>query len=427
MWTQKHAPTSLSDIVGHSDTIARLVSWTKEWENGKRQRPILLAGPAGVGKTAMARCLANDARWDCFELNASDTRDAPTLERLVGVAASSASLFGNRKMILLDEIDGLFSQDRGGLAVIARLLSENSCPFMLTANDVWDRKLSQIRGECEIIKVKRVHPMVCVQLLQKITERENVAVEKETLLAVARNAAGDVRCAVNDAQLICQGSESVPAQSAALALLSKRDREEDIFNCIRTVLKSRGFAESLRAIQELQEEPSLVLRWLEENVPKKLVDRSDLHVAFERLSRVDVFLSRVFRRQNFDFWRYATDLMAGVSLEARSHGGFVKYSFPAAMRRSETKAVRNTISAKIASKCHLSPHAAERDYMRLFYALARSQRDAANLSAQFGFDEEELAFLGASDPLHCLKMAEQIREQNIAKSLTKAAGLSVYS
>ncbi|MBI1973313.1 replication factor C large subunit [Candidatus Micrarchaeota archaeon] len=423
MWTMKHAPTRLADIIGHGDAVEKLRAWGESWERGERPRPVLMAGPAGVGKTSMARCLANDFGWECFELNASDTRDAATLDRTAGVAASAGSLFGKRRMIVFDEVDGLFSQDRGGAASIVRVLEENACPIVLTANDAWDKKLAGIRAACELVNVKRVHPMVCAKLLLKVVDKENVKADPAALLAIAKNAAGDVRCALNDLQLLAQGKQELSGE----LILSRRDREANIFDVVRTVLKSRSFKESLGAIQELHEEPSFVLRWLEENLPKDYINATDRYNAFQKLSRVDIFLSRVLRRQNFELWRYATDLMAGVSTDKHSGSGFVKYSFPQSLRaKSAEFNARESLLSKIGKQCHASSGKAK-DYLPLLFELAQqTPARAACLAAQFGLDEEELSFLGVGDVKHCLKAAEEVREKEISSVVSKMSGLNVY-
>jgi replication factor C large subunit len=85
------------------------------WQEGKKMPPLLITGPTGTGKTMLAHAVASEFGWDLFEFNASDFRDEESVSGILSHSASSGSLFGTRRLILIDDADSLSgSADRGG-------------------------------------------------------------------------------------------------------------------------------------------------------------------------------------------------------------------------------------------------------------------------------------------------------------------------
>ena len=101
-WVEKYRPESLGDIVGNQQAIRQMMEWAKNWKTGTP--PLLLYGKPGIGKTSSAYALANDMNWEVVELNASDQRTKGIIERIAGSTATTMSLLGSsRKLLLLDE------------------------------------------------------------------------------------------------------------------------------------------------------------------------------------------------------------------------------------------------------------------------------------------------------------------------------------
>src|SRR3989344_6603938 len=145
LWTETFSPKSTEEFIGNSEIVASAMQWADAWGKGKTQKPLLLWGQSGAGKTCLAMLLAKLNGWDLFELNASDFRSKEIIERLAGAAAMNASFSGNKRLVLFDEVDGLQAQDRGGAGAITQLLKESQNPVILTANDIYgDQKLAPI-------------------------------------------------------------------------------------------------------------------------------------------------------------------------------------------------------------------------------------------------------------------------------------------
>lgn len=422
LWSDKHRPRVLSEVIGHSQAAKMLEEWARSWKKGDRKEPILLAGGAGVGKTLLATTLAEEHDFELLELNASDTRNAANVTRFAGLASSARTFSGKLRLILIDEVDGLFgNEDRGGSSAVLEIVKENACPLILTANDLWDPKLRTIKNYCDVVELKKVNYLSIAGFLDRIAKAEKVSVPKEILTKIAAGCGGDVRSAINDLQLIAEGKEKVT--EADTALLTKRDRSENMFEIIRTILKTNDFWTARSVASLTDEEPEMLLNWVDENVSKEYLGKEDLHRAYENISRADVFLGRIWRNQHYGFMKYANDLMsAGVALsKEQKYSGFTRYSFPghiSSMSRSKgERGLRKSVAAKIAKQCHVSTKTAVQDYLPMFCLLMNDKGRAPKLAAQFEFSEEELEFLGVSAPKAVAKEAAAIRAEHIKQSV----------
>ena len=93
LWTDKYRPKTFKDIKGNGKGIKIIQEWINEWKNGNPQKPLLLTGPAGIGKTSTALVAANEFE-EYIELNASDKRSYDILMSTIGESSNTRSLFG---------------------------------------------------------------------------------------------------------------------------------------------------------------------------------------------------------------------------------------------------------------------------------------------------------------------------------------------
>ena len=143
---EKYRPTELSDYVGNGSLKSTIAS---QLYNNDIQN-YLFYGPAGTGKTTLAKLIINKLDCDHIYINASDERGIETIRDKVSSFASVAS-FKPLKVVILDEADFLTIQAQASLRNIIETFSRTT-RFILTCNYV-ERIIDPLQSRCQTIKV----------------------------------------------------------------------------------------------------------------------------------------------------------------------------------------------------------------------------------------------------------------------------------
>jgi len=400
-WTVKHKPKTLAEVVGNAEPIEKLVEWIKSWSKGvPKRRAVFLHGPPGIGKTAVVEAIAHDLGMELVEKNASDYRTAEAVERFAGLASQYGTLFGGRRLILLDELDGITgTADKGGVATITEIVKKAQCPIVLIANDIYDPRFATLRTHCLLIEFKKPTVLQVVKRLKEVCKREGIEADEEALKFIAERSGRDVRSAVNDLQALAQGRKRLVYDD--VSWLAERDRKEVIFNVLRTIFYSRDCLEAKRAVDSADVDPDMLFQWIYENAPHQLNDPHDLATAMDSLSLADVYRGRLQRSQDWSLLRYFLDFMtAGVAMarERSKPGGWVPYKFPEKMRllsmsRGERE-MKSRIGMKIRKKCHVSAVTAVKEvlpYLRIIFENNREMGEG--LAEWLDLDAEMIDYL----------------------------------
>jgi len=403
-WTVKHKPRSLSEVVGNEEAIQRLVTWVKSWEKSTpKRRAAFLHGPPGIGKTVTVEALAKDLNMELVERNASDYRTEEAVQKFAGLASQSGTLFGKKRLILFDELDGITGrEDRGGVGAITQIAKNALVPIILIANNAYDPRLGALRYYCETIEFKKPAAGSIAKHLKRICDREGIQAEEIALKFIAQRSEGDVRSAVNDLQALAQGKQKLTYED--VSWLAYRDRKEAIFNVLRLVFYGKSADQARHAVDMADVDPDMLFQWIYENLPHHLHDPHDLAKAMDSLATADLYRGRIAMSQNWALTRYVIDFMtAGVAMarEKTQPSGFVPLRFPERIKMlSRTRAERQmqvAIGVKIKKRCHTSARAGVREilpYLRMIFE--DSSQMAAGLAKWLDLDEGMIEYLAGT-------------------------------
>jgi len=389
-------PSSVSELLGNSDAFLAAKEWAEQWQNGKKMPPLLVCGPTGTGKTALAYALASQFSWELFEFNASDFRDVENVEKVLSNAATAGGLFGSRRLILIDDVDSLSgSGDRGGAGAIAKVLASSQQPIILTALDYYDKKISTIRTHCQRLELRKVHSASIGKLIRGLAHAGKMELTDEQVDKIASSAGGDVRAALND----LQGRNPY----------ATRDSQQNIFEVLRVILKSSKYSEARKSAFSSELEHDTLKLWVAHNLPIEYEKPFDLAEGYNMLSRADIFDGRIRRNQHYGYLRYSNDLLsAGVAVSKTApYHKYSPFAFPDYLREmgasKGSRAMRKGVLRKIAGVCHCSLQQAQH-YLALIEALAKKY--PKEISDEFGFEEEELSFV-AKTPVKKVKKEKE--------------------
>jgi len=385
-WVEKYRPKSFSEIKGQEEAIAKSKIFL---ENFPQKRAMIFYGPPGTGKTTLAHAISKETGSEIFELNASDLRNREKLREMLKPAMEQKSLFKNKKIILIDEVDGISSADWGGLPELLSLIILTAYPVIITANDIWKKELSMLRKKAEMVQLKEISYKAIKEILFEVAKKESKILDEETITKIAINAKGDLRAAINDLQSEAEGKKS--------GKIGERDKEVDIFNALRFIFKGKPTQETLRILDSVEMPIDEIMLWVEENIPIEYREK-ELARAIELLGKTDIFKKRIYSQQYWRFLIYENFFLSyGVSASKNTDkvgSGFTSYKKPERVLKiwlnNQKNEKKKTIAQKYAKVMHIGQKRAMHDFPIIKNILKNPQ-----VRKELKLTEEEIMYLDA--------------------------------
>ena len=393
-WVEKYSPKTLGDVLGNAKIKAQIEAWANNWSRGEPQKPLLLMGPPGVGKTTIAHLVGKEYFSETIEVNASDKRSYDILKSSIGEAAQTKSLFQEGyKLLIMDEVDGINGRDdSGGVRAINETIKNAKQPLIMMANDPYSKRLTSIKNKCIAIKFTKVHSNTITAQLKRICASENITFDPEALKMLSKQSNGDLRSAITSLEAVVDETKNVTIES--ISVISQKDGEQNIFDTVRTVLKSKNPEHIIEAMR-VDAQPSILIEFIAENIPKEYERTDEIAKAYEMIALADLNLGRAFRTQNYVYWKYAFLFMGrGVaSSKKQTYKKFGRYSGSSVYSKlSKSRKRKNLIEAvttKMGKKLHTSPRELEK-HIPFYEILFEDNETAYDLKEYFKLDDEEV-------------------------------------
>ena len=254
LWVEKYRPKTIADCILPDAMKATF----QEYVNKKEIPNLLLCGTAGVGKTTVAKALCEEVGCDYIVINGSDEgRQIETLRVKIKNYASSVSLMGGRKVVIIDEADYMNAESvqpalRGAIEEFS-----GNCSFIFTCN-FKNRIMEAIHSRCTVVDFKlngskAKMASAFFKRVESILKLENVEYDREVVVAIITKHFPDNRRILNELQRYSVGGTIDKGILSSVA-------DVQLGDLIKS-LKSKDFAGARKWVtQNLDNDPTKIYR-----------------------------------------------------------------------------------------------------------------------------------------------------------------------
>ena len=270
LWVEKYRPKTIEECILPEQTKKTFLEFLNKGEVPN----LLLAGPAGCGKTTVAKALCNQLGVDVYVINGSDEgRFLDTVRNNAKNFASTVSLTSEskHKVIIIDEADNTTPDVQLLLRASIEEFSGN-CRFIFTCN-YKNKIIEPLHSRCAVVEFgvqKKSKQEIAAKFfgrLVDILKQENIEADKKVLAELINKHFPDWRRVLNECQRYSVGGR---IDSGILAHFSDVKVNDLIKN-----LKEKNFAEVRKwCVNNLDNDPSVLLRRIYDSLYTSLVPSS---------------------------------------------------------------------------------------------------------------------------------------------------------
>ena len=315
-WTEIYRPKNFEHIIGNEEIRLNVLKWLVKWFPGTK--PLLLIGPPGVGKTTIVKILSSLLNYDLIELNASDTRSGPLLEKLITPLYNNTSLFGKKILLFFDEVDGIYGrEDSGGLEILINIVKASNFPIIFVANSN-NIKLKNLSKLCKIFKFQHISANLLLMFLNYVLFKQGNSLSFDDKKWIVEKSNGDVRTMLNLAQSKSMGYDKFVHETFKVDISeglneffqsTKKDHAKKI------LLSLDGKYPDPRYGLSAEERRKDIINSLFTSIVSSNLDIANLSLLLDSLSQIDLHVARINKNRNWNLLRYMNNVIIHLLYE----------------------------------------------------------------------------------------------------------------
>ncbi len=311
MWSEKHRPQNISDMIGNEEARTAFVEWFTKWKKGTK--PILLVGPPGIGKTTISNLAGKQFGYDMISLNASDVRTKSRITQVLTPVLGNITVLGC-PMIFVDEVDGIHGRaDFGGAEALIKILKEPTIPIVLGANSDTSDKMKSIKKVVKTIYFRPLPPRLLRLCLENILKREGAKLSPGSLIKIIDESRGDIRSMINSAQAHVTGFN--PPTERSFETL-------DVETGVNAFFKANSIDEARSVIYSMSINPREKINAFYSTIITSNLSKEESGKMLEVLSEADMLYGKIMKTQEWRLLRYLDEILLGLYKKGTS----IRYS-----------------------------------------------------------------------------------------------------
>ena len=236
---EKYRPNKLDEFVGNENVKGQLQHFLDQNDIVN----MLFYGPAGCGKSSLARLIVKNLDCASLMINASDERGIETIRDKVSSFASTMS-FSPLKVVILDEADFLTIQAQASLRNIIETFSRTT-RFIMTCNYI-ERIIDPLQSRCQVLKIVPPNKKEVAKHLNAILDKEKVKFDLKALANIINTHYPDIRKMLNTIQLSTKDGELQVDPTILVAnnyigeILKELKKKQTNFRALRQIIADSG-------------------------------------------------------------------------------------------------------------------------------------------------------------------------------------------
>ena len=236
---EKYRSKALDEYVGNEHIKKQIQSYLDQDDI----QNFIFYGPAGTGKTTLAKLIVNNLDCDYLYINASDERGIETIRDKVTSFSSTAS-FRQVKVVILDEADFLTIQAQASLRNVIESFSR-STRFIMTCNFI-ERIIDPLQSRCQVLKIVPPSKKEIAKHLKQILDIEQTKFEVEALVNIVNTHYPDIRKMLNTIQLSTKDNELALDESIIVSsnyikqIIEELKNKKTNFRKLRQIIADSG-------------------------------------------------------------------------------------------------------------------------------------------------------------------------------------------
>lgn len=328
LWCDKYKPRCLDDIFGNKENISQIKTWLENFRKKTEgtKMGLFISGPPGIGKTSLSHLILLEYDYEVIEYNASDVRSQKSVKESLNKVLNSTNISimkGNSLKsiaVIMDEVDGMSSGDRGGVSELVTIINPNkgkrkinkqdinyTNPIICISNNNTDKKLSDLRKNCQEITFTKPAQSDILRFAKKIIEKENINIEDSALLLLVNYSQNDFRRITYLLQDIHNTfyqkkiklddiEELINSFSQKKVDLSLFDATKKLFTKYKTLNETLSLYESDRSLVSMMVHENFILNMSKKNIIEQL---PNIYHVYHYMSLGDIVDRIIYNNQTW--------------------------------------------------------------------------------------------------------------------------------